>query len=91
MLTTSRLLDHSFFYTATQDFRLHLYSTQDAPRSRLAGRTAPIPVRPRRSIYSRGYDEDGPDDHSLRKIKTVQGVQGQWTVTDADLSRDNDW
>lgn len=85
--------DHSFFYTATQDFKLHLYSTQDAPRSRLAarGRADALPVRPRRSIYARGYAEDGPDDHSLRKIKTVQGVHGQWTVTDADLSRDNDW
>jgi DDB1- and CUL4-associated factor 11 len=34
------------------------------------------------------YDED---DSSLRKIKTVQGVEGRWTVTDADLSRDNEW
>ncbi|KAG7528172.1 hypothetical protein FFLO_06365 [Filobasidium floriforme] len=86
--------DHSFFYTATQDFKLHLYSTQDAPLSRLAnnaGRNA-LPARPqRRSIYARHYDDDGPDDHSLRKIKTVQGVHGQWTVTDADLSRDNEW
>jgi WD repeat-containing protein 23 len=95
-LTMSNLtfVDHSFFYTATQDFKLHLYSTQDAPLSRLAnnaGRNALLARPQRRSIYARHYDDDGPDDHSLRKIKTVQGVHGQWTVTDADLSRDNEW
>jgi hypothetical protein len=43
-------------------------------------------------MYSRGYlEEDIEEDHSMRKIKTVQGVEGQWTVTDADLTRDNQW
>jgi hypothetical protein len=38
--------------------------------------------------FDEDYDEE---DSSLRKIKTVQGVEGRWTVTDADLSRDNEW
>jgi hypothetical protein len=32
-------------------------------------------------------DADG-EDSSMRKIKTVQGVEGRWTVTDAEMSRD---
>jgi hypothetical protein len=82
-----------------------MYSTQDAPRSRLAERAAEAggggaggaipgarPVRSTRSAFARrfGLSEDG-EDHSMRKIKTVQGVEGQWTVTDANLSRDNQW
>ena len=89
--------DYSFFYTATKEFQLHMYSTQDAPRSRLAERAAEgsagtRPVRSTRSAFARrfGLSEDG-EDHSMRKIKTVQGVEGQWTVTDANLSRDNQW
>lgn len=98
--------DYSFFYTATQAFQMHLYSTQDALRSRFrqGKRTARSnrldrqqqqeqPDRParstRRSIYAR--DPVDGDDHSLQKLVTVQGTEGSWTVTDADLSRDNSW
>lgn len=33
-------------------------------------------------------DESFGEDTSMRKIKTVQGVEGRWTVTDAEMSRD---
>lgn len=86
--------DYSFFYTANQAFQLHLYSTQVAPRK------VPPPREPRSAASRRRMrnflmddeeDEDVVNDSSMHKIKTVQGVYGQWTVTDADLSRDNEW
>ncbi|GHJ85883.1 hypothetical protein NliqN6_2285 [Naganishia liquefaciens] len=86
--------DYSFFYTANQAFQLHLYSTQHAPRKRPAEpvrpRAEPPRRRPRGLVVDDDDDEDGQES-SLHKIKTVQGVYGQWTVTDADLSRDNEW
>lgn len=82
--------DYSFFYTANQAFQLHLYSTQHAPRKRAEERQRVEPLRRRVRALMTGEEEDGHES-SLHKIKTVQGVYGQWTVTDADLSRDNEW
>lgn len=92
MLILRSFLDYSFFYTATQAFQIHLYSTQDAPLLR----HEPSQRYPRRAnaLRSMGYvdpEDEAGDMHSLRKIKTVQGVQGVWTITDSDLSRDNEW
>ncbi|KAJ9112882.1 hypothetical protein QFC19_000437 [Naganishia cerealis] len=94
--------DYSFFYTANQAFQLDLYSTQVAPRkdpAEAAGderqRVTMAGIRARRrALHDFGDDDDDDEprnDHSIHKIKTVQGVYGQWTVTDADLSRDNEW
>lgn len=85
--------DYSFFYTANQAFQLHLYSTQLAPRKRPpAERQAQQPMRRRiRNLMMGDDDDEAVNESSLHKIKTVQGVYGQWTVTDADLSRDNEW
>lgn len=88
--------DCSFFYTATQAFQLHMYSTEETrdPPSRSAAGAAGARRRANRGgrAWLGGWDEDyDQEDCSLRKIKTVQGVEGRWTVTDADLSRDNEW
>lgn len=83
--------DYSFFYTANQAFQLQLYSTQHAPRKRAEEERQRVePLRRRVRALMAGEEEDGHES-SLHKIKTVQGVYGQWTVTDADLSRDNEW
>ncbi|WVF66532.1 hypothetical protein IAT40_001272 [Kwoniella sp. CBS 6097] len=108
--------DYSIFYTATQNFTLHLYamnqtqnSTSAHRRRRAASHQPQSPVRAfdeeaedRESDYE-DEDEDEEDDamwmgwngrrgfpdeeSSLKSIKTVQGVDGSWTVTDCDVDR----
>lgn len=80
--------DSSFFYTCTQDFRVHMYDTT------LAG---PKTVQvyddgPRRDRNSWFFSSAGATQHtSLNLIKSIQGRQGNWTITDANLSPDNQW
>jgi WD repeat-containing protein 23 len=83
--------DYSFFYTANQAFQLHLYSTQVAPL-KVPPPREPLSTRRRmRNFLMEQDDDEVVNESSMHKIKTVQGVYGQWTVTDADLSRDNEW
>ncbi|KIK70586.1 hypothetical protein GYMLUDRAFT_32627 [Collybiopsis luxurians FD-317 M1] len=68
--------DSSFFYTCAQDFRLHIFD-QNAPPQRL------------------GSSQFGPrSDHHLQTTmnvsRRIQGEHGRWTITDANLSPDND-
>ncbi|PWN89953.1 WD40 repeat-like protein [Acaromyces ingoldii] len=78
--------DSSFFYTCTQDFKVHLYDTTASP-SRVVRRHADADSRRTR------YHVSMATDHftSLKPIKTIQGRHGTWTVTDANLSPDNKW
>ncbi|KAG6830886.1 hypothetical protein H0H92_014037, partial [Tricholoma furcatifolium] len=69
--------DSSFYYTCSQDFRLHVFDTTKPP----------IPYGPRGESSLRG-------DSSLKTTmmirKAIQGRHGQWTITDANLSPDNE-
>lgn len=80
--------DSSFFYTCTQDFRVQMYDTT-AANSRRTLRMDDGPNMPRRSRY---YSSFGTTQYtSLKPIKTIQGRMGNWTITDANLSPDNQW
>lgn len=88
MLTTSSdTADSSFFYTCTQDFRVQMYDTTVAPSRevlKLNDRTGF-----RHSAY---YTSFGTTQYtSLKPIRTIQGRMGNWTITDANLSPDNQW
>jgi WD repeat-containing protein 23 len=37
--------------------------------------------------FGSGRGRSVQEDWSMKKIKTVQGVQGQWTVTDCDSDK----
>ncbi|KAI9633253.1 WD40-repeat-containing domain protein [Dioszegia hungarica] len=78
--------DYSIFFTATQNFTLHLYNLASA---------RPTPKRPR-DMYAgpqwrgmRGMGGVG-EDTSLKKIKAVRGEEGSWTITDSDSTRDGE-
>ncbi|ODN73721.1 hypothetical protein L202_07261 [Cryptococcus amylolentus CBS 6039] len=118
--------DYSIFYTATQYFTLHLYSTTAnihngsitrprPPRSSPAAapfRTSQLPSSPGANTedeYSEEEEEEEEEDEedeedfireqifggrrnsneesSMKSIKRVQGVQGNWTVTDCDVDK----
>ncbi|KAL0951703.1 hypothetical protein HGRIS_008378 [Hohenbuehelia grisea] len=71
--------DSSFFYTCGQDFRLHVFDMSAMPDS--SGQT------PRR------HERNHEDQHlqtNLKVLKSVQGHHGRWTITDANLSPDNE-
>ncbi|KAF9270723.1 WD40 repeat-like protein [Marasmius fiardii PR-910] len=68
--------DASFFYTCAQDFRLHLFDTTAPPEN--------IQPNRRRHYY------DDPSLHTTMKVsRRIQGQHGRWTITDANLSPDN--
>ncbi|TXT13148.1 hypothetical protein VHUM_01549 [Vanrija humicola] len=93
--------DYGVFYSATQYFTLHLYSTtqtksrrpRQLPRSQVVAEPDTPPGEDDDSDEEMGWGFTGrrrsglSEDTSMRKIKTVQGVEGQWTITDADADR----
>ncbi|CAO1633947.1 unnamed protein product [Parajaminaea phylloscopi] len=79
--------DSSFFYTCTQDFRVQMYDTTAANSKRTLRMDAGMSRR--RAMY---YTSFGTTQYtSLKPIKTIQGRMGNWTITDANLSPDNQW
>lgn len=73
--------------SATQDFQLHLY---DTTKSATEKDSAPI----QRSDDDETYSDMWGHRHyrkgqltSLKQLKTVRGVFGQWTITDAHADR----
>ena len=58
------------------DFRLHIYDT-----------TAPPAPHSRHSY--RGLPSDSGLKTNMKVMKTIQGHPGRWTITDANLSPDN--
>ena len=80
--------DSSFFYTCTRDMRVHIYDTTMAPRRDvLEVEDDTIPYRLRRHMLPE-YLEQAT---SLNPIQTIEARYGQWTITDANLSPDNQW
>ncbi|CDU23320.1 uncharacterized protein SPSC_01949 [Sporisorium scitamineum] len=80
--------DSSFFYTCTQDFRVHMYDTTVAgPKTVQVHDDGPRRVRDSWFFSSMGTTQYT----SLNMTKSIQGRQGNWTITDANLSPDNQW
>ncbi|KXN88929.1 LEC14B protein [Leucoagaricus sp. SymC.cos] len=69
--------DSSFYYTCAQDFRLHIFDTSAPPQS----------ILPQRRYQ--GYVDDGMRT-TMKVARTIQGRAGRWTITDANLSPDNE-
>ncbi|KAJ7292730.1 WD40 repeat-like protein [Mycena rebaudengoi] len=68
--------DSSFFYTCSQDFRLNIFDT-----------TVPAVAR------ERGIRQSSSDDYlktNMKVINSIRAQPGRWTVTDANLSPDNE-
>ncbi|RDB29479.1 LEC14B protein [Hypsizygus marmoreus] len=68
--------DSSFYYTCSQDFRLHIFDT-----------TAP-PLKGRTGLHR--PTSDASLQTNMKVMKTIQGHPGRWTITDANLSPDNE-
>ncbi|KAK0536068.1 hypothetical protein OC842_002106 [Tilletia horrida] len=72
--------DSTFFYSCTQDFRVHMYDTT-------------VSAPPSQSIRRHGFGgrhwATASQQTTLRPIKSIRARQGQWTITDANLSPDN--
>jgi hypothetical protein len=87
------------------DFRLSLFSTSTSPSlTRPAQYMLPqVSTRQRRfnQIFGHMYDDDDDSttgaggarvgETSLLRVKEVRGVQQGWTVTDADLGKEDEW
>ncbi|KAF9531828.1 WD40-repeat-containing domain protein [Crepidotus variabilis] len=79
MYTASFSNDSSFYYTCAQDFKLHIFDMKTPPD------TSPtLPSRNRRIYGSDSLVTSMP----VRKV--IQGHPGSWTITDANLSSDNE-
>ena len=63
-------------YISPSDFRLHIFDTAAPPQ----------PITPQR----RHYDTDDGMRTTLKVSRTIQGRAGRWTITDANLSPDNE-
>ncbi|PKI86053.1 hypothetical protein MVES_000420 [Malassezia vespertilionis] len=75
--------DASFFYTCNRDMRVHIYDTTKPPLKRA------IKYR-EDEVHTHALD---PADQttSLNLMQTVEARGGQWTITDVNLSPDNQW
>ncbi|KAF8665431.1 hypothetical protein AX16_000450 [Volvariella volvacea WC 439] len=68
--------DSSFYYTCSQDFRLHIFDTNSSPH--------PSEFRTQ-SQYRSGMGFES----YMKVMKSIIGHPGRWTITDANLSPDN--
>ncbi|KAJ6611484.1 WD40-repeat-containing domain protein [Mycena sp. CBHHK59/15] len=68
--------DSSFFYTCSQDFRLNIFDTT-------------VPAVPRVPGI-RQNDPDASLKTNMKVINSIQAHPGRWTITDANLSPDNE-
>lgn len=75
--------DSSFYYTCSQDFELHIYDTTKPLASH-----AQYNAATRQSSY-RGAGRDSVQTRMPIK-QSIQGQYGNWTITDANLSPDNE-
>ncbi|KAI3485973.1 hypothetical protein L1887_50552 [Cichorium endivia] len=81
--------DSSFFYTCTQDFRVHMYDTTVRGTSQRAGARRRAEARAQQLVLQlHGH-------HALHVAAADQEHPGptgaNWTITDAHLSPDNQW
>ncbi|GAA5985581.1 hypothetical protein JCM5350_007142 [Sporobolomyces pararoseus] len=89
--------DGDFFYTACQDFCIYIYDTASSPRVGSKSVTDTTPTTTTSSRRSRGIFGNSYSDWSHRtSLKTSKIVRAdpnncRWTITDAELSDDNNW
>ncbi|KAG8864102.1 hypothetical protein FRB96_006976 [Tulasnella sp. 330] len=74
-LIATAYTDSSFYYTCCQDFRLHIYDTSVPPISVPRSR-----LQPR---WDRGHNT------TMKVQSSIDGMPGQWTITDSHLNADN--
>ncbi|KAL8278391.1 hypothetical protein RQP46_009283 [Phenoliferia psychrophenolica] len=81
--------DGSFFYAACQDFRVYIYDTRTPPQTGSKSVTDSTTERTRAGRFGMNWEHRS----SLKTIKTVkaQDRNCRWTITDANVSRDNEW
>ncbi|WFD37512.1 uncharacterized protein MJAP1_000456 [Malassezia japonica] len=80
--------DSSFFYTCTRDMRVHIYDTSQAPRRQaVTVDDSSVPYGLRSSLAF----ESPEQITSLNLIQTLEARRGQWTITDVNISPDNQW
>ncbi|GAA5910705.1 hypothetical protein JCM5296_006818 [Sporobolomyces johnsonii] len=80
--------DGNFFYTACQDFRVYIYDTQAAPR---VGNKSVTDSSVRSSRDPFHSDWEHRSSLKTTKIVQAQAQNCRWTITDAELSDDNEW
>ncbi|GAA5953327.1 hypothetical protein JCM3765_005005 [Sporobolomyces pararoseus] len=89
--------DGDFFYTACQDFCIYIYDTATSPRvgSKSVTDTSDADNSRRRSrggIFGGGsYDWSHRTSLKTSKIVRADPSNCRWTITDAELSDDNNW
>ncbi|KAF8504268.1 WD40-repeat-containing domain protein [Gautieria morchelliformis] len=74
--------DSSFYYSCCQDWRLHVYDTK-APLGLVSKARETTSERRRHAVVPE-------HETTMKTIKTVNAVPGQWTITDSHLSPDNE-
>ncbi|KAI5480392.1 WD repeat protein [Pseudohyphozyma bogoriensis] len=79
--------DGSFFYTACQDFKVYIYDTRTGP---LTGKKS-VTDTPSTNRRGRGWGWEHRSSMKTRLIVKAQEVNCRWTITDANLSPENDW
>ncbi|GAA5987136.1 hypothetical protein JCM10908_001043 [Rhodotorula pacifica] len=81
--------DGNFFYTACQDFRVYIYDTATPPRVGDKSVTDSSTAHRTRSGFL--YDWEHRSSLKLTKIVRASPQNCRWTLTDAELSADNEW
>ncbi|RXK42673.1 hypothetical protein M231_00228 [Tremella mesenterica] len=91
--------DYGVFYAATQYFTIHLYSTTQAKKQPKRHPLSSATESTRVEVDDDDDEEDtwgnwsagrrgmAVEDTSMKKIKTVQGEEGRWTITDCDADK----
>ncbi|KAI6161431.1 WD40 repeat-like protein [Pisolithus thermaeus] len=77
--------DSSFYYTCSQNFHLYVYDMTAPPSSYTGQRRGA-----RRPVTSHWDTNDRDHETTLKVLKTIEGRQGSWTITDSHLSPNNE-
>ncbi|KAI6136433.1 WD40 repeat-like protein [Pisolithus sp. B1] len=77
--------DSSFYYTCSQNFHLYVYDMTAPPSSYTGQRRGA-----RWPVTSHWDTNDRDHETTLKVLKTIEGRQGSWTITDSHLSPNNE-
>ncbi|EGG09515.1 uncharacterized protein MELLADRAFT_115776 [Melampsora larici-populina 98AG31] len=84
--------DGTFFYTCAQGFRVYIYD-MTVPPERTKKNVLDTFNHPTRSIFQSFDSSESSHISSIKLIRTFQAPAHncRWTITDANLSPDNNW
>lgn len=84
--------DGTFFYTCAQGFRVYIYDMTVPPKKAEKNLSEPFQNRTR-SIFQSIDSSESSHVSSIKLIRTFQAPAHncRWTITDANLSPDNNW